>query len=76
MESPRSKEVKEAYEKHHEWIESLHGVNGCSYGIDDQDRDVIRVITDPAHHDELSKVIRQKVGNMAHFIPATPEAFE
>lgn len=76
MDDPqRAKAVQSAYAQYHQWIEEQPGVNGCSLGIDDRDRDVIRVLTDPACHEELSQRIRRKVGDYVHFIPANPKAF-
>lgn len=73
MDPQRAAEVKAAFEKHSKWIESQEGVRGCSLGIDPEDRDVIRVLTDPAQHEEVSAKVRDKVGDYVYFIPANPK---
>lgn len=73
--SDRKQKVKLMLHSEKQWIKSQPGVIGCSLGIDDKDRDVIRVYIEPARFDEAAEVIKAKLGDLAFPVPSEPYAF-
>ncbi len=71
----RKQQVEQTLNAESVWMKSQPGIVGYAIGIDDDDRDVIRVYIEPAYFDELSQVIKEKLGDLAFPVVSAPRAF-